>query len=101
MKKYNFRHTFLVIFSMMKAAATCTWLGDLVTALMVTDMMLQDRLYPYWGTRFRKLYKISNIPRIMIFWVGSIAVSAVVIFLIVSDYISWNKLNKGFVETTG
>ena len=40
--------------SMMKAAATCTWLGDLVTALMVTDMMLQDRLYPHWGTGFRR-----------------------------------------------
>ena len=27
--------------SVMKAAACGTWLGDLVTALMVTDMMLQ------------------------------------------------------------
>jgi hypothetical protein len=30
----------------MKAAACGTWLGDLITALMVTDMMLQDNLYP-------------------------------------------------------
>ncbi|KAA0190175.1 hypothetical protein HAZT_HAZT009056, partial [Hyalella azteca] len=86
--------------NMMKAAATCTWLGDLVTALMVTDMMLQDRLYPHWGTKFRRLYNLSNVPRILIFWVGSIVVSVVVIFLIVSDYISWDKLNQGFVETT-
>ena len=86
---------------MMKAAATCTWLGDLVTALMVTDMMLQDNLYPHWATKFRRLYKLSNIPRILIFWCGSIIVAALVITLIVSDLISWDKLNKGFVETTG
>ncbi|XP_047490895.1 uncharacterized protein LOC125040384 [Penaeus chinensis] len=87
--------------SMMKAAATCTWLGDLVTALMVTDMMLQDNLYPHWATGFRRLYRLSNVPRILIFWCGSIVVATVVIFLIVSDYISWDKLNQGFVETTG
>lgn len=86
---------------MMKAAATCTWLGDLITALMVTDMMLQDNMYPHWGTKFRRLYRLSNVPRIMIFWCGSIVVATMVIFLIVSDYISWDKLNKGFVETTG
>ncbi|XP_064113173.1 transmembrane protein 117-like isoform X2 [Macrobrachium nipponense] len=86
--------------SMMKAAATCTWLGDLVTALMVTDMMLQDNLYPHWATGFRRLYRLSNVPRILIFWCGSIVVAIVVIFLIVSDYISWDQLNKGFVETT-
>lgn len=85
----------------MKAAATCTWLGDLVTALMVTDMMLQDNLYPHWATGFRRLYRLSNVPRILIFWCGSIVVATVVIFLIVSDYISWDKLNQGFVETTG
>ncbi|XP_045119048.1 transmembrane protein 117-like isoform X2 [Portunus trituberculatus] len=86
--------------SMMKAAATCTWLGDLVTALMVTDMMLQDNLYPNWAPEFRRLYRISNVPRILIFWCGYIVVAIVVIFLIVSDYISWDELNKGFVETT-
>lgn len=86
---------------MMKAAATCTWLGDLVTALMVTDMMLQDNLYPNWAPEFRRLYRISNVPRILIFWCGYIVVAIVVIFLIVSDYISWDELNKGFVETTG
>ncbi|XP_050693016.1 transmembrane protein 117-like isoform X2 [Eriocheir sinensis] len=86
--------------SMMKAAATCTWLGDLVTALMVTDMMLQDNLYPNWAPEFRRLYRISNVPRILIFWFSYIVVAIVVIFLIVSDYISWDELNKGFVETT-
>ena len=37
----------------MKAAATGTWLGTLITALIVTDMMLQDNLYPNWAPSVR------------------------------------------------
>lgn len=37
----------------MKAAACGTWMGDLITALIVTDMMLQDNLYPKWAPRTR------------------------------------------------
>ena len=40
-------------FSIMKAAACGTWLGDLITALIVTDMMLQDNLYPHWAPSVR------------------------------------------------
>ena len=29
----------------MKVAAICTWLGDFITAWMVTDMMLQVNTY--------------------------------------------------------
>ena len=39
--------------SIMKAAATGTWLGTLITALIVTDMMLQDNLYPNWAPSVR------------------------------------------------
>ena len=35
--------------SLMKAAACGTWLGDLISAMIVTDMMLQDNLYPTWA----------------------------------------------------
>nr|CAD7457635.1 unnamed protein product [Timema tahoe] len=86
--------------SVMKAAACGTWLGDLITALMVTDMMLQDNLYPHWATRFRQLWRQSNVPRILIFWVGSVLATAVVVTLIVSDWISWDRLNRDFVATT-
>nr|CAD7259492.1 unnamed protein product [Timema shepardi] len=86
--------------SVMKAAACGTWLGDLITALMVTDMMLQDNLYPNWATRFRQLWRQSNVPRILIFWVGSVLATAVVVTLIVSDWISWDRLNRDFVATT-
>ena len=85
----------------MKAAACGTWLGDLITALMVTDMMLQDNLYPHWAPCFRQIWRKSNIPRILIFWVGSVVATSVVVTLIVSDWISWDKLNRDFVATTG
>ncbi|XP_069704325.1 uncharacterized protein [Periplaneta americana] len=87
--------------SVMKAAACGTWLGDLITALMVTDMMLQDNLYPHWASYFRQIWRRSNIPRILIFWVGSVVATSVVVTLIVSDWISWDKLNRDFVATTG
>jgi hypothetical protein len=85
----------------MKTAACGTWLGDLITALMVTDMMLQDNLYPQWASCFRQIWRRSNIPRILIFWVGSVVATSVVVTLIVSDWISWDKLNRDFVATTG
>jgi hypothetical protein len=44
----------------MKAAACGTWLGDLITALIVTDIMLQDNLYPGWAPNLR-LVLIRNI----------------------------------------
>jgi hypothetical protein len=44
----------------MKAAACGTWLGDLITALIVTDIMLQDNLYPGWAPNLR-LVSIRNI----------------------------------------
>lgn len=87
--------------SVMKTAACGTWLGDLITALMVTDVMLQDNLYPEWAPRCRKLWRRSNVPRIMIFWVGSVLATTVVVTLIVSDYISWDKLNRDFIASTG
>uniref|UniRef100_A0A1B6CIG3 Transmembrane protein 117 n=2 Tax=Clastoptera arizonana TaxID=38151 RepID=A0A1B6CIG3_9HEMI len=86
--------------SVMKTAACGTWLGDLITALMVTDVMLQDNLYPEWAPAIRKIWRRSNIPRILIFWVGSVLATAVVVTLIVSDYISWDKLNRDFVAST-
>jgi hypothetical protein len=44
----------------MKAAACGTWLGDLITALIVTDIMLQDNLYPGWAPNLR-FVSIRNI----------------------------------------
>ncbi|CAN0001830.1 unnamed protein product [Bubo scandiacus] len=51
----------------MKVAAVGTWMGDFVTAWMVTDMMLQDKPYPDWGKSARAFWKKGNI-RIILFW---------------------------------
>ncbi|XP_009699869.1 PREDICTED: transmembrane protein 117-like, partial [Cariama cristata] len=50
----------------MKVAAVGTWMGDFVTAWMVTDMMLQDKPYPDWGKSARAFWKKGNI-RIILF----------------------------------
>lgn len=84
----------------MKAAACGTWLGDFVTAWMVTDMMLQDNLYPGWAKPYRKFWRAHGRIRITIFWTGSVVMTALVVTLIVSDWISWDYLNRDFVATT-
>ncbi|XP_064480674.1 transmembrane protein 117-like [Ornithodoros turicata] len=84
----------------MKAAACGTWLGDFLTAWMVTDMMLQDDLYPSWARSLRDFWRTHGRTRIIIFWTGTVTLSTVVITLIVSDHISWDYLNREFVATT-
>ncbi|CAN7999094.1 unnamed protein product, partial [Ixodes hexagonus] len=84
----------------MKFAACGTWLGDFLTAWMVTDMMLQDQLYPSWARSLRAFWKSHGKTRIIIFWSGTVILSTVVITLIVSDHISWDYLNREFVATT-
>lgn len=84
----------------MKAAACGTWLGDFFTAWMVTDMMLQDNLYPGWATGLRAFWRNYEHVRIVIFWSGSVGMSALVIYLIVSDDISWDNLNHDFIAST-
>ncbi|KAM7292788.1 transmembrane protein 117 [Ixodes scapularis] len=84
----------------MKFAACGTWLGDFLTAWMVTDMMLQDQLYPSWARSLRAFWQSHGRTRIIVFWSGTVILSTVVISLIVSDYISWDYLNREFVATT-
>ncbi|KAL3190123.1 hypothetical protein MRX96_020440 [Rhipicephalus microplus] len=86
--------------SFMKVAACGTWLGDFLTAWMVTDMMLQDELYPSWAPALRAFWQSHGRTRIFVFWSVSLLLSAVVISLIVSDHISWDYLNREFVATT-
>ncbi|KAK1887814.1 Transmembrane protein 117 [Dissostichus eleginoides] len=69
--------------SFMKIAAVGTWMGDFVTAWMVTDMMLQDQHYPDWGKAARRFWKQGN-NRIVLFC---------------TDWISWDNLNRGFLPS--
>ncbi|XP_074660702.1 transmembrane protein 117-like [Tubulanus polymorphus] len=82
----------------MKAAACGTWLGDLFTAWMVTDIMLQERLYPHWAKHVRKWWRVGN-KRIYLFWFLVIALTVVVVTVIVTDVISWDRMNHDFMPT--
>ncbi|XP_059703034.1 transmembrane protein 117 isoform X3 [Haemorhous mexicanus] len=121
----------------MKVAAVGTWMGDFVTAWMVTDMMLQDKPYPDWGKSARAFWKKGNI-RIILFWRGGstergqgksgclvaggvclgqqtsaedcflsgelfrtvlFTLTSVVVLVITTDWISWDKLNRGFLPS--
>ncbi|KAM9312844.1 transmembrane protein 117 [Gastrophryne carolinensis] len=84
--------------SFMKVAAVGTWMGDFVTAWMVTDMMLQDKQYPEWGKSARTFWRRGNI-RIILFWTVLFSLTSVVVLVITTDWISWDKLNRGFLPT--
>jgi hypothetical protein len=85
----------------MKAAACGTWLGDLFTAWFVTDMMLQDNLYPAWAPRLRRFWRTHDVVRIFLFWFGTVTATTIVVTFIVFDVISWDNWNRGFIATTG
>nr|XP_020478193.1 transmembrane protein 117 isoform X1 [Monopterus albus] len=84
--------------SFMKIAAVGTWMGDFVTAWMVTDMMLQDQHYPDWGKAARRFWKQGN-NRIVLFWTVLISLTSVVVLVISTDWISWDNLNRGFLPS--
>ncbi|XP_069760225.1 transmembrane protein 117 isoform X2 [Narcine bancroftii] len=82
----------------MKLAGVGTWLGDFVTAWMVTDMMLQDDSYPAWGKTARAFWRKGH-NRIVLFWSVLITLTSVVVLVITTDWISWDKLNRGFLPS--
>ncbi|XP_078346486.1 LOW QUALITY PROTEIN: transmembrane protein 117-like [Oculina patagonica] len=84
--------------SFMKAAGLGTWMGDFVTAWMVTDMMLQDKLYPDWNKRLRKIWR-TGWTRIYMFWIVLVIATAIVATGIISDFVRWDTLNRDFVST--
>ncbi|PAA63764.1 hypothetical protein BOX15_Mlig013874g1 [Macrostomum lignano] len=82
----------------MKMAATGTWLGDFMTAWMVSDMMLQERLYPSWNRFIRQWWR-SGYTRIVMFWLLLISLCTTVITVICTDIIRWDYLNRGFAPS--
>ncbi|XP_052400169.1 transmembrane protein 117 isoform X1 [Carassius gibelio] len=82
----------------MKMVAVGTWMGDFVTAWMVTDMMLQDTHYPDWGRTPRQLWRQGH-NRIVLFWAVLFSLTSVVVLVISTDWISWDKLNRGFLPS--
>lgn len=69
-----------------------------VCILQVTDMMLQEKLYPSWAKPLRKWWN-TGIRRIVLFWFIVGISSFIVIFVIATDYINWDRLNRDFLHT--
>ena len=49
----------------------------------------------------RKIWRRNNALRIGVFWIGSLLLVALVIMLIATDWITWDRLNRDFVASTG
>ena len=62
--------------------------------------MLQEKLYPHWAKLPRKWWNGNGgWNRIILFWVMVVAASTVVISVISTDVISWDRLNRDFMPT--
>ncbi|XP_020620095.1 transmembrane protein 117-like [Orbicella faveolata] len=82
----------------MKVAAICTWLGDFITAWMVTDMMLQGAQYAHWAPALRRFWK-QGLNRVYAFWFVFVSMTIVVSTAISTDYVNWDKVNRDFVAS--
>ncbi|KAH3727635.1 transmembrane protein 117-like [Dreissena polymorpha] len=82
----------------MKVSACGTWCGDFFTAWMVTDIMLQEKLYPGWAQPVRRWWR-HRFNRIILFWLVVSSTSFAVVFAIATDYINWDQLNRDFMAT--
>lgn len=71
---------------------------NLIFCFQVTDIMLQEKLYPGWARPVRNWWK-KGWNRIVLFWIVVVITSFVVIFVIATDYIQWDKLNRDFMPT--
>ena len=49
----------------------------------------------------RKLWKRNNALRIGVFWIGSLLTLGLVIMIIATDWITWDRLNRDFLASTG
>lgn len=72
--------------------------GDGLCHTLVIDMMLQDKPYPYWGKSARAFWKKGNV-RIILFWTVLFTLTSAVVLIITTDWISWDKLNRGFLPS--
>ena len=53
------------------------------------------------GPICRKFWREHTSVRIVVFWFGSLIISAIVIMVIATDWITWDRLNRDFVSSTG
>ena len=55
----------------------------------------------YLKSDFRKFWKTHGWVRIGVFWFGSAISTAVVIMVITTDWITWDRINRDFISTSG
>ena len=58
----------------------------------VTDMMLQEKLYPLWARKSRNWWN-TRYNRIFTFWIAVILSFFTVVCTITVDVISWDRIN--------
>ena len=76
------------------------WSVTFIYLLQVTDVMLQEKLYPHWAKLPRKWWNGNKgWNRIVLFWVMVVTMSTLVISVISTDVISWDRLNRDFMPT--
>ena len=61
-------------------------------------MMLQEKLYPKWAVPVKRWWN-RRYNRIILFWVVTSIASFIVVFVIATDYIQWDKLNRDFLHS--
>lgn len=64
----------------------------------VTDVMLQERLYPNWSVGLRKWWR-AGYRRIILFWGVVIGCTSLVVSVISTDVIRWDSFNRGFLPS--
>lgn len=63
----------------------------------VTDMMLQEKLYPKWAPKSRKWWN-TGYNRIFTFWIAVVLSFFTVVCAISIDVISWDRINGDVVH---
>ena len=63
----------------------------------------QKKSFKYIDLKFanRKVWKRNNAIRIGVFWIGSVLTLGLVIMIIATDWITWDRLNRDFLASTG
>lgn len=58
----------------------------------------QEKLYPKWAVRVRRWWN-TGYRRIILFWTVTTVATLIVVLVIATDYIQWDKLNRDFLHS--
>lgn len=61
-------------------------------------MMLQEKLYPNWAKPVKNWWN-RRYNRIILFWIIVVVTTFIVIFIIATNYIDWDRLNRGLLPS--